>query len=338
MVSHLLYYQLALLAIIWLFVMLPLPESKPSLPAPPVPVKPNRKRSTEPKAFEGLTHKPHCVLCGQETGETNPPPPVRPDPMPRTNRRPRTVDTSMHFCPHSNCDYRGWLGLNNLRANGHPNGGPWRQFQCTACEGYFPEHHGTMFHGKQVAVELIVRVLACLAEGLGIRATARVFEVAPHTVLHWLVEAAEQLQAFSSYFLCEVHVQQLQLDELYAVLSADAKAAHRVSARKRRSTISSRSSVQSTRLTACPVVAPSGQSRWATQGSTCTSRWSPRDKMALSQIVLTQPTLRPCQFPWMGKWASNNVGRPIHCICSSNSGMSSTRSVMMFGISCMPRA
>jgi hypothetical protein len=28
-----------------------------------------------------------------------------------------------------------------------------------------------------------VRVLACLAEGLGIRATARVFEVAPHTVL-----------------------------------------------------------------------------------------------------------------------------------------------------------
>jgi IS1 family transposase len=124
----------------------------------------------------------------------------------------------MHFCPHSHCDYRGWLGLNNLRANGHPNGGPWRQFQCTACEGYFPEHHGTIFHGKQVAVELIVRVLACLAEGLGIRATARVFEVAPHTVLHWLVEAAEQLRAFSAYFLCNLHVEQLQLDEVYAVL------------------------------------------------------------------------------------------------------------------------
>ena len=110
--------------------------------------------------------------------------------------------------------------MNNLRANGHPNGGPWRQFYCTSCHGFFPEHHGTIFRGKQVAVELIVRVLACLAEGLGIRATARVFEVAPNTVLHWLVEAAEQLTAFTSYFLCEVHVQQLQLDELYAVLSA----------------------------------------------------------------------------------------------------------------------
>jgi hypothetical protein len=82
MVSHLFYYQLALLAIIWLFVMLHLPESKPSLPALAVPVKPKRKRSTEPKAFEGPTRKPHCVLCEQETGETHPLPPVRPDPMP----------------------------------------------------------------------------------------------------------------------------------------------------------------------------------------------------------------------------------------------------------------
>jgi IS1 family transposase len=40
----------------------------------------------------------------------------------------------------------------------------------------------------------------------------------PNTVLEWLVEAAEQLQAFTSYFLCDVHVTQLQLDELYAVL------------------------------------------------------------------------------------------------------------------------
>jgi IS1 family transposase len=47
-----------------------------------------------------------------------------------------------------------------------------------------------------------------------------VFEVAPNTVLHWLVEAAEQLRAFSCYFLCDLHVRQIQLDELYAVLSA----------------------------------------------------------------------------------------------------------------------
>jgi len=223
MVPTLFCYQLGLVALLYVFLMLgwlwPNTAAAPRQPiAPSKP--PRRQRSTEPKPFAGLTHKPQCALCEQEAAHPQAPPPVRPDPMPPTHRRPRTVDTSRHFCPHTGCRYRGWLGLGNLRANGHPSGGPWRQFQCTSCEGYFPAHHGPIFHGTQGAVELIVRVLACLAEGLGIRATARVFEVAPNTVLHWLVEAAEHLQAFTSYFLCEGHVQQLQLDALYAVLSA----------------------------------------------------------------------------------------------------------------------
>ena len=220
MVSHLFYYQLALVALVWLFVMLPVAASRRGTPIPPTttPIKPTRTRSHEPQPLAGLTHKPPCALCEHEAAHPPAPPPVPPEPMPPTHRRPRTVDTSRHFCPHAGCRYRGWLGWGNLRANGHPSGGPWRQFHCTACEGYFLETHGTLFYGKHAAVELIVRVLACLAEGLGIRATARVFEVAPHTVLQWLGEAAEQLRAFSAYFLCDLHLEQLQLDELYAVL------------------------------------------------------------------------------------------------------------------------
>jgi hypothetical protein len=221
MVSHLFFYQLVLLALAWLFMMLHYswPSDRTAEGQRPLqPIKPPRKPSKEPKPFAGLTQKPPCVACEQDAMHATLPPPVPPDPLPSTNRRPREIDTSMHFCPHAGCRYRGWLGLGNLRANGHPNGGPWRQFHCRACKGYFPEHHGTIFHGKRVPVELIVRVLACLAEGLGIRATARVFEIDPNTVLHWLVEAAEQLRAFSQYFLCDVHVKQLQLDELYAVL------------------------------------------------------------------------------------------------------------------------
>jgi hypothetical protein len=220
MVSHLFYYQLALLALVWLFLMLHVSESRRGAPIPPTatPIKPKSTRSNEPKPFHGLTKKPHCALCARETAPPAAPPLTRPAPMPPTNRRPREVDTSMHFCPQSDCDYRGWLALGNLRANGHPGGGPRRQFYCTSCKGYFLETHGTLFHGKQAAVERIVRVLACLAEGLGIRATARVFEVDANTVLQWLVEAAEPLRAFSRYFLCEVHVEQVQLDELYAVL------------------------------------------------------------------------------------------------------------------------
>src|SRR5262244_3761455 len=127
---------------------------------------------------------------------------------------------STHFCPNPDCAYRGGVGWGNLRANGHPNGGPWRQLLCIACRRYFLETLGTIFHGKRASVELIVRVIACLAEGLGIRGTARVFEVDPNTVLYWLVEAAGQLQAFSRHVLHDVRVRQVQLDELFALLSA----------------------------------------------------------------------------------------------------------------------
>ena len=49
MVSHLFYYQLALLAIIWLFVMLHVTEAKPGLPAPPVPASPSASVLPSPK-------------------------------------------------------------------------------------------------------------------------------------------------------------------------------------------------------------------------------------------------------------------------------------------------
>ena len=61
-------------------------------------------------------------------------------------------------------------------------------------------------------------VLACLAEDLGIRGTARVFEVDPNTVLQWLVEAAEQAAGVFTVFPAMSMLSQVQLDELYAVL------------------------------------------------------------------------------------------------------------------------
>src|SRR5215831_9252839 len=223
MVSHLFFYQLVLIALVWLCLMLqgawPSDPAAvpPTTPEPPPPV---LKRQREPKPFEGLTKKPPCDAC-EHTSAPHPHAPSAPPPrLVMTRGRRRQVDTSHHFCPNPDCAYRGWVGWGNLRANGHPNGGPWRQLLCVVCRHYFLETLGTLFHGKRASVDLIVRVIACLAEGLGIRGTARVFEVEAHTVLQWLVEAAEQLRAFSQHFLHDVRVRQVQLDELFALLSA----------------------------------------------------------------------------------------------------------------------
>src|SRR6266700_734517 len=222
MVPTLFFYQLVLVALVWLCVMLhwAWPSDPATCPPPSEPTPPKPKRHREHTPFAGLTTKPHCDTCAHGTAPrpeapSTPPPRIMP-----TRARRHQVDTSTHFCPNPDCIYRGWVGWGNLRANGHPNGGPWRQLLCVACHCYFLETLGTLFHGKRASVELIVRVIACLAEGLGIRGTARVFEVDPKTVLQWLVEAAEQLQAFSRHVLHDVRVRQVQLDELFARLSA----------------------------------------------------------------------------------------------------------------------
>jgi IS1 family transposase len=222
-VLNLLFYQLLLVTLGLICLMIHVWWPDPPRAARPrtfKPEKPRRTRSKEPKPFTGSIHKPLCEACEQGT-DTRPKAPGSPPPvMSFTRGRKRTVDTSGHFCPDQDCAYHGWLGRGNIRANGYPGGQPWRQLQCVSCGGYFYETHGTLFHGKRSSPELIVHVIACLAEGLGIRGTARVFEIDANTVLNWLAQAAEQLQAFSAYFLCELPLNQVQLDELYAVLSA----------------------------------------------------------------------------------------------------------------------
>src|SRR5262249_4465524 len=137
-----------------------------------------------------------------------------------TRGRPCQVETSQPCCPYPDWAYQGWAGGGNLQANGHPRGGPWRPWPGTACTGHLQETHGTLCHGKRVAPDLLVWAVGALAEGVGIRAVARVFAVDPTTVWQWLVEAADQLTAFSQYFLHDVRVTQGQLDELSALLRA----------------------------------------------------------------------------------------------------------------------
>jgi IS1 family transposase/transposase-like protein len=190
-------------------------KSTPTAPKPP-------RATRDPKAFAGFTHKPDCPACTQEAGlqpsasAPNAPPPC----MTFTRGRRRQVDTTGQFCPHATCSYHGRVGWGNIRANGHPNGRRWRQLVCLGCKRHFLETHDTLFHGKHVDPDTLVWAIAALAEGLGIRAVARVFETDPTTVLDWLVEAAEHLEAFSRHFLHDLDVEQVQLDELFALLSA----------------------------------------------------------------------------------------------------------------------
>jgi hypothetical protein len=186
MIPHLFFYQLVLLGLLWVFFMLHAawPSQGTATQRRPVePILPPRQRSRDPQPFPGLTRTPLCAAC-EQAHEHGPQPPGCPPPrIVSTRGRPRQVDTSQHFCPNPDCDYRGWVGWGNLSSNGHPSSGPWRQLYCSQCEGYFLETRGTPLSGKRVSPDLLVWAVGAVAEGLGIRAVARVFEVDPNTVL-----------------------------------------------------------------------------------------------------------------------------------------------------------
>src|SRR5215831_21169202 len=103
MLSHLFYYQLVLIALVWLCIIL-----HGLWPSDPVatcsttlePALPRRKRSREPQPFVGLTTKPHCDACEHTPAPRPPASSVPPPRIVMTRGRHRAIDTSHHFCPH----------------------------------------------------------------------------------------------------------------------------------------------------------------------------------------------------------------------------------------------
>jgi transposase-like protein len=178
------------------------------------------QKDKKPKPFEGLTRQPVCEVCvaeaekQEEEREREPPPRIE-----RTRGRRPTVDTTNHFCPHKACRYYGWLDRGNIISTGHPGGGEWRQLKCVACGKHFQETVGTVFYGSSVPALDIMRAIATLCEGVSPRPVARIFEVDKDTVLRWLVEAAAHSEGVVEYMMHDLHLTQVQMDELYALLS-----------------------------------------------------------------------------------------------------------------------
>jgi IS1 family transposase len=174
----------------------------------------------KPKPFEGLTQKPVCEACLAEADakvsaqRREAPPRIERD----RGRRP-SVDTSIHFCCEEKCVYHGWLGRGNIIANGHPSGGRWRQLKCVVCGKHFQETIGTVFYGSSVPAEDIMHGIALLCEGVSPRKVARVYKVDKDTVLSWLADAAVHSEAVLGYMLHDLQLSEVQMDELYALLS-----------------------------------------------------------------------------------------------------------------------
>ena len=135
--------------------------------------------------------------------------------------RPCTIPTAHKCCPGEECLAYGRFGddpIHDIVGNGtYPTklGEKRQMYKCNVCGQPFSETAGTIFFGLKTPTKTVCTALQELAEGLGVRAVARIHGVKPDTVLEWLKKAGQHCQALSECMLRDLKMTQVQLDELW---------------------------------------------------------------------------------------------------------------------------
>jgi len=89
-------------------------------------------------------------------------------------------------------------------------------YRCLNCGQRFSGRHASVFAGFHTDEQTIYRVLKALAEGTGLRACARIFDIDKNTVGRILEQAARHCQKVSEQLIKDYHLDECQLDELWS--------------------------------------------------------------------------------------------------------------------------
>ncbi len=114
-------------------------------------------------------------------------------------------DLSRFCCQNPACPDYGKRGSENLSVCDHygPNE-QWRRLRCRTCKSRFSERKGTPLFGSALPQEKVRSILEHIAEGCGVRETARLVGVHRDTVMRYsrlagghAREVHDELVAFS---------------------------------------------------------------------------------------------------------------------------------------------
>jgi len=138
------------------------------------------------------------------------------------------VDTSQFFCPNLDCSNYGQRGSSNhlVRSGFYGKGEKRTQMlKCQVCGHRFSVRRGTALFGLKSKEEDFYRAIACLAEGNGIRATARIMGLDKDTISDWLERASKHMEAVSQYLMTHLYFEEAQLDEFWSFVKKKRQAA-----------------------------------------------------------------------------------------------------------------
>jgi IS1 family transposase/transposase-like protein len=124
------------------------------------------------------------------------------------------MDMRTCHCRNKGCKCCGRMGdQSRLRRYGSDRGEP--RFRCSECGRIYEARVGTAYEGVRVDLKTYELGAKLLAEGMSIRAVARVLEMDKDTICHWVVELGEHCAHVAAYHFRELHLTACQLDELW---------------------------------------------------------------------------------------------------------------------------
>ncbi len=114
------------------------------------------------------------------------------------------------------CPDYGIKGMNNLFVKDRYGLQDRILLKCKTCHHSFSETRGTMFFGLDTPQDEVLRTLALIPEKGSIRGAARTSGHDKNTICRWLAIAAEHCREVTEYFLKNLHLTQVQVDEIWS--------------------------------------------------------------------------------------------------------------------------
>lgn len=130
----------------------------------------------------------------------------------------RDPDLSAHWCWNPECPDYGKKYRGNITLKDRKGDDKFAILRCKTCNKYFSESRGTIFFGLVTPPEEILRTLALLPEKGGIRGVARATGHGRNNITNWIRRAADHAKKITEYFLRDLQLTQVQVDEIWSYI------------------------------------------------------------------------------------------------------------------------
>jgi transposase-like protein len=132
------------------------------------------------------------------------------------------VDVENAYCPNKDCKDYGLQRHGNIAVRGKYGKEKDKDlFYCRTCGQRFASTRATAFFGLHLSDEKIAQIIHHAAEGVGVRATARLLDINKDTVNRVILRAGEHCEIVLSNLLRSLRLKEAQLDELWAFIKKE---------------------------------------------------------------------------------------------------------------------